>query len=81
MGQLQQIIDKLTSCKAPGPDEIANLAIKNAFPIAKLHLLVMIQASIDIGHSLKHLKGLQLLSYENQQNQITQKLTHTARLP
>jgi ribonuclease HI len=48
--QLERAIDKLSPNKAPGPDEITNGIIKKTFDKTHMHLLAMVQASINLGH-------------------------------
>jgi hypothetical protein len=50
MKQVRHAIDKISSKKAPGPDEIANITLKKTFDIASQHLLALIQGSINISH-------------------------------
>src|SRR6266496_1243388 len=50
MRQLQNAVEKLSPNKAPGPDEVSNLVLKNTFEITQHHLLAMAKASVQLGH-------------------------------
>jgi ribonuclease HI len=50
INQVRRAINKISSKKAPGPDEIANITLKKTFDIAHQHLHTLIQASINIAH-------------------------------
>ena len=48
--QIQSAINKLSPKKAPGPDEINNLALKKTYETTHRHLHALVQASITLGH-------------------------------
>ena len=56
MQQIREAINRLAPDKAPGPDEISNRVLKNALPVIENHLLVLMQASVRLGHFPKPFK-------------------------
>ena len=54
--QLDNVIARVPSSKAPGPDEIPNKVIKSTYAIAQRHLLALAQASLNLRHFPKAFK-------------------------
>jgi len=54
--QLDNIVARIPSNKAPGPDEISNKAIKNTYTVTRQHLLTLAQASLNLRHFPKAFK-------------------------
>jgi ribonuclease HI len=54
--QIRETINRLAPDKAPGPDEISNIVLKNTLPVIEHHLQTLMQASLRLGHFPKSFK-------------------------
>jgi len=54
--QIQRAVNRAAPRKAPGPDKISNLVLQHALPDIEQHLLILMQASLDLGYFPKAFK-------------------------
>ena len=54
--QIQRAVNRAAPRKAPGPDKISNLVLQHALPIIEQHLLILMQATLDLGYFPKAFK-------------------------